>query len=158
MRPLQPDGATAFRFAAMGLWHVVPIVDTLMSSPAVRARQTADILADVCAWPEPDVVDALGPGASVLSAAAAIRRRDDEGGMALVGHEPQLSELLSLFIGSPVRARLSEGAVCCVGFGERLAEGSGTLLWLATPSMLRRLGGDRKARGVATPSDLLAMK
>src|SRR5215471_19083588 len=61
-RPLTPEGEKRFRQAALGLRELVPSVDAVLSSPLVRAWQTAAILARKAGWPEPQRFDALEPG------------------------------------------------------------------------------------------------
>ena len=102
-RPLTPDGEKKFREVAAGLATLATKVDVLLSSPLVRAWQTAVILQKHAGWPEPlksealafaipaEVIDALQPHASV-------------GSMALVGHAPGMYEFASyLLTGDPVR-------------------------------------------------------
>src|SRR5438477_12979829 len=48
-RPLTPEGIHKFRLAARGLKEIAPRLDRIVSSPLVRARQTAEILREIVA-------------------------------------------------------------------------------------------------------------
>jgi phosphohistidine phosphatase len=69
----------------------------VLSSPAVRARQTADALGL-----RYEVVDALAPGADVDDAIAAIGRAgggDDDATVIVVGHNPWIGEAVARLVG-----------------------------------------------------------
>ena len=61
-RPLTPAAKQRFRKAAQGLRNWMPRVDAVLSSPLVRARQTANLLSEVCGWPAVSDCSALVPG------------------------------------------------------------------------------------------------
>jgi phosphohistidine phosphatase len=61
LRPLTRAGRRKMRRAARGLRELVPAIDTLLTSPLVRARQTADIVARVYGGPAPWELEALRP-------------------------------------------------------------------------------------------------
>jgi len=133
-RPLTKEGETAFRSAARGLERIVPAVDVVLSSPYVRAWRTAEILAAEAGWPAPEPCEALEAERPPEDAAAGIRARGDVAGLAVVGHEPQLSRLVSLVLtGDPdaIAFDFKKGGV--VRIDDR------TLRWAATPKMLRAL-------------------
>jgi phosphohistidine phosphatase len=64
----------------------------VLTSPLVRARQTAQAIADAVDV-ELRVDERLAPGATLLLVREAIRQADDDGPVAVVGHQPDLSEL-----------------------------------------------------------------
>src|SRR5882757_2248625 len=66
-RPLSPAGIRRARKAAAGLKKLIARPQRLLSSPLVRARQTAQILTDVAGWPEAEEVHELSPGQSALA-------------------------------------------------------------------------------------------
>jgi len=142
-RPLTPEGEKKFRQAARGLQALVPTVDVVLSSPLVRAWQTALILHKTAGWPEPrrcealglanpaDVVDALQPHASAQS-------------IALVGHEPSLHELASFLLSgdaAEVRMTMRKGSVACLQCADPPRAASADLEWLLQPRILRSLAG-----------------
>jgi phosphohistidine phosphatase len=64
----------------------------VLTSPLVRARQTAQAIADA-ADVELRVDERLAPGATLLLVREAIREADGDGPVAVVGHQPDLSEV-----------------------------------------------------------------
>src|SRR5271167_2341100 len=65
-RPLSPMGIRLSRKAAAGLKQFSKVPDRLLTSPLVRARQTARILTDVAGWPRAEEVSELLPGGAPL--------------------------------------------------------------------------------------------
>ncbi len=117
-------------------------VDEIFTSPLVRAKQTAELLAaGLDGKPPVKLLDALAPGhtpASVMTqlAKAAKRRR-----LALVGHEPELGELAAHLIGAQRALPFKKGGVCRIDVEGLAARRAGSLIWFVTPNVLRRLGG-----------------
>lgn len=142
-RPLTPKGIQRFRRAAKGLGAVAPTVDLVFSSPLERAWRTAVILREELRWPDPAAWPQLEPDRSPQQVVLALGPHSSRASVALVGHEPALSTLLSfLLAGSPdaVESELKKGGVACVSVEGRPRSGSATLRWLLTPRMLRALG------------------
>ena len=140
-RPLTPEGMRKFRKAAAGLESFIGPVDRLLTSPLVRARQTAQILDEVTEWPQPIDAPELAPGRTPAQALALIRKHDVES-LALVGHEPDLTELIGVCVagaGMRVSLALKKGGAACVSFGAPPRPGAGHLDWLLTPKALRAL-------------------
>jgi phosphohistidine phosphatase len=114
--------------------------EAILSSPILRAKQTADILADV--WKVPvSLADGLGNGdhrGLIVTCASSGRES-----LALVGHEPWMGELLSTLLTGEAGLASSvfrKGAAALVSTYGPPAAGNGTLEWLLQPGMLRRLG------------------
>src|ERR1700720_3238578 len=61
-RPLSPAGIRRARKAAAGLKEFTKAPDRVLTSPLVRARQTAQILTDVAGWPQGEGAPHLSPG------------------------------------------------------------------------------------------------
>ncbi len=140
-RPLSPEGKRKFRAAAAGLAKWLPRADALLTSPLARARQTADILTQIARWPEAVDCPELAPQ-SRFGAVLAMLRTQQARRIALVGHEPNLSVLVSFCIAGPDSRPLvtmKKGAVACVLFPEEITAGTGTLTALAPPRALRRM-------------------
>ena len=138
-RPLTAEGRKRMKEAAAGLKQLFE-PQTIFTSPILRARQTAEILSDTFGS-RVTVMDALGNGhhGAAISGCAAVR----EDAVALVGHEPWMSELLSMLLtGEPGRAGavFRKGAAALVSTYGPPAAGNGTLEWLVQPGILRRLG------------------
>jgi phosphohistidine phosphatase len=142
LRPLTAEGKKRFVTAARGLKQLVNKVDVVLSSPWVRAWQTAELLEKEAGWPAPVACDALaarGP-AEVLQA---LQPYVTASAIALVGHEPSLHQLASYLLTADtghVQIEMKKGGVARLELGEGLLRpGTGRLLWLVTPKMLRAL-------------------
>lgn len=141
-RPLTPRGKKKFRMAAKGLARVADRPDVLLSSPLPRALATAEIAAEAFRRVEPRIERALA-GDSVEEILAALGSLSTAETVAVVGHEPVLSELLAHLIGSnrPERLGFRKGGAALVD----LAKGPGSagkLVWFLKPRLLRLLGGE----------------
>lgn len=118
------------RLAAAGLE-----IDLVATSPLVRARETAAVLAEnLPVAPRIDVVDALAPPAD-WQALVEWTIQQDAARVAWVGHAPCIGRLVGLAIGDGTAAvRMQKGAIACV----RLDDGpglAGELDWLATTDL-----------------------
>jgi phosphohistidine phosphatase len=140
-RPLTARGKKDFARAARGLARLVPSVDFLLSSPFVRAWQTAEILRKEAHWPAPVAADALAADNAVEAVIDELSRYQPGQTIAVIGHEPDLSALVSFLCTGAAHAGrflMKKGGVASVSL-DRVVAGQGTLAWLATPGMLRRL-------------------
>ena len=139
-RPLTPEGDLKFREAAKGLARIVDRPEALLTSPWLRARQTAAIAATAWGGPEPKETAALASG-SFEAQAEVLDRYPEDATVALFGHEPWVSELLARLIGTSEDERLTfkKGGAALVDVEGKLAEG-GSLVWYLPPKLLRKLG------------------
>jgi len=126
---------------ARGLAELGVTFDEVLTSPLVRARQTADILADAFrASPRIVEVPALEPGRSAKDAASALRNFTRRTSLALVGHEPGLGELAAWLVGLRGPLAFKKGSVALVEVALLPPPaGSGELRWFVTPRILRKL-------------------
>jgi phosphohistidine phosphatase len=140
-RPLTKRGISRFRECVTGLRELEVAVDEVFTSPLVRAKQTADILAaGMDRKPPVKILDALAPGHTAKDvmtqlAKAAKRRR-----IALVGHEPELGALAAHLIGANRAIPFKKGGVCRVDVERLTSKRAGTLIWFVGPKVLRKLG------------------
>ena len=138
-RPLTPKGIERFRDVAEGLRAIHVVVDVVLTSPLVRARQTAELLAaGLAPHPAVQVTDALAPGAAPSALADAVARTKQRR-VACVGHEPDLGQLAAQLVGAKRPFEFRKGGVCRIDLDA--PAGPGHLVWLATPRLLRRAGG-----------------
>jgi len=139
-RPLTPEGEEKFAEAAKGLAALVERPDALLTSPLLRAKQTAALAAAAWGRIEPEETPALA-GGSFEEQAAVLDRYRGEATVAVVGHEPHLSALLARLLGSrhDDRVAFKKGGAALVDVPGRLA-GGGQLVWFLPPKVLRKLG------------------
>jgi phosphohistidine phosphatase len=138
-RPLSPAGTRRARKAACGLKEFSKVPDRLLTSPLVRAVQTAQILTDFAGWPQAEEVVELSPGESAL-AVLTLLGKDRSKRVAVVGHQPGLGALLTACLlgdGGALPIEMKKNAVACVSFEGSPRPGHAALQWLATPRMLR---------------------
>ena len=149
-RPLTEAGRTKMRRGAEGLRVVSPRLAVLASSPLVRARETAEIVLPVFKTGRVEIVDALRPERPFEDFLTWLRRRmppneeeDSEATIAIVGHEPHLSGLVTWLMtgGKESRLELKKGGVCLLKFERAPAAGEAVMRWLLTPAQLRELAG-----------------
>jgi phosphohistidine phosphatase len=139
-RPLTPEGELKFREAAAGLARILDRPDALLTSPWLRARQTAAIAAEAWGGPEPKQTAALASG-SFEAQAQVLDEYPKDATVAIFGHEPWVSQLLARVLGTREDERLTfkKGGAALVDVPGALAKG-GTLVWYLTPKLLRKLG------------------
>jgi phosphohistidine phosphatase len=143
-RRLTPRGREKFRAEVAGLRALGAEIDILLTSPLVRAVETAAILADgYDGVPTPRELAALAGGVPPAETLRALRPFVRHDGVAIVGHEPGLSGLASLVLcGRPdaLGFELKKGGILAIDVRASSLEGGGTLRWMLTPRQLRQLG------------------
>jgi phosphohistidine phosphatase len=139
-RPLTSSGIAKLRKQARGLVELGVTLDQIVTSPLVRTRQTADVLAEVLKSKPPVATsDALAPAGTPAAVIQEIGRHARKGRVALVGHEPNLGELAAQLIGAKAPLEFKKGGICRIDFEALPPKGIGALRWFVTPKMLRNL-------------------
>lgn len=141
VRPLTPEGIARWRRAVGGLKAIGLDLDLVLTSPLLRARQTADLLAaGLPGKPAVEEIAALAPGGTAAALAQAIAKHGRRHRrLALVGHEPDLGELAARLLGARGAVEFKKGSVCRIDVDVATPGGPGVLRWFLTPRMLRRL-------------------
>jgi phosphohistidine phosphatase len=111
--------------------------DALVSSPKLRALETARIVGKAIRV-EPSVDDRLASCFDIRALATLVEERNGPERLVLVGHDPDLSELLAELIGASSVA-MRKGALARVDLEGRPAPGDGALRWLVPPDVLDAL-------------------
>jgi phosphohistidine phosphatase len=139
-RPLTEDGIDRMRKAARGLARLDITIDLVCTSPLVRARQTAEIVA-AALDPRPSLVtlESLAPDGTFTALMAELDKHARKSRVALVGHEPGLGELAARLVGSRHAIEFKKGAVCRIDLDEIPPAGPGHLRWFLTPRILRAI-------------------
>lgn len=139
-RPLTERGVSRFNDAIQGLKKLDVGLDEIYTSPLVRAKQTANLLAaGLPGKPTVKVLDALAPGHTPASVMAQLSRVARRRRIALVGHEPGLGELAAHLIGAGRSLTFKKGGVCLIDVEMLTSRRPGSLNWFVTPKVLRGL-------------------
>lgn len=144
-RPLTQDGKKRMRRSAAGLHGLVPRIDTLASSPLVRAQETAAIVAREYGGMTVETVAELAPERGADDLLPWLRGHGPDACVAVVGHEPGLGFLVGWLLTGrhETFVELKKGAACLLEFDDPPAAGNATLLWALAPGHLRKLENTR---------------
>ena len=139
-RPLTAEGISRLRKQAKALDALGVTFDVIISSPLVRTRQTADIVAEALkAKPAVVLSDALAPAGTPEAVIQELARHSKQGAVALVGHEPNLGELAARLIGARRSLEFKKGGICRIDFETFPPKGTGSLRYFLPPRLLRQL-------------------
>ncbi|HEY8550797.1 MAG TPA: phosphohistidine phosphatase SixA [Vicinamibacterales bacterium] len=141
VRPLSDEGRRCMKRQAAGFVSLGDRPDLILTSPLVRTRQTADIVAAAFDDP-PRIVElpALAPDGKPKEVAQALETYSRRPSLALVGHEPGLGELAAFLIGARAPLPFKKGGMALIEVALLPPPaGSGELRWLLPPRILRRL-------------------
>ncbi len=145
-RPLTAEGVRKLVKIAAGMARLGLKFDLVFSSPYLRARQTAELVAETLkARKRLEFTDALEPGADHGALIKLLKGRGGEvENVLLVGHEPYLSELISLLVGGDLRStvNLKKGGLCKLSLEAVRGGRCGVLEWLLTPKQLILISED----------------
>jgi phosphohistidine phosphatase len=138
-RPLSPKGIKRMRKAARGLSTLEIAFDQVFTSPLLRARQTAEIVAEILELKEqPEELPELAPGNSIEKLLSSLSTHRDRKRLLLVGHQPFLGEAASYLLtgGKGIRMDLRKGGLCHLRIDD-FPEGNAALRYLLTSKQLR---------------------
>jgi phosphohistidine phosphatase len=142
LRPLTEKGREKMRRITSALNDLGIQPDLILSSPFVRALQTAQILAKGLKYRK-DIVfsDSLTPPGNTDALIGEINEKYTVDELVLVGHEPALSGLVgTLTAGSPaIGINFKNGGICCLSVDDLRVERKAALDWLLTPKILLKL-------------------
>ncbi len=141
-RYLTEEGIEKTRQVAKGVVALGATADLLMSSPYVRAMQTAEIFAAALEFPKEKIrrTDLLLPGSEASLFYKELAKDKQSSTIFCFGHAPQLDDLVAAGIGLKHQVTsLKKAGVALVEL-KRVSPPSGQLVWLATPKMLRKAG------------------
>jgi phosphohistidine phosphatase len=140
VRPLTPDGVTKFRKAVKGLARLGVSVDVILTSPLLRARQTAQILAKGLGDTKVVDTDALRPGGRFDRLVRTVTDSSGHTAIAIVGHEPEIGQAAGRLVGKSGPLAFNKGAVCRIDFDKWPMDQPGRLRWFVTQKILRKMG------------------
>lgn len=135
LRPLSTKGEKQAERLGRFLASVGYLPDVIVTSPKIRAAQTAEIVAKALGV-EVKVDERLGGGLDLVTIEAILFDLKEPVRPVLVGHDPDFSEILSILVGAP-RLELKKGAFARVDADRPLEPGEGRLRWLVPPDLLQ---------------------
>jgi phosphohistidine phosphatase len=142
-RALTTEGREKTRAAARALRRMEVTFDTVLSSPFVRAWQTAEIIAEELGCQKIlRECEALSSGAPLKGVIAELGKVSEMSASVLaVGHEPDLSRLVSVLLcgSTEIAITMKKGGLAKLTC-ERPEPGNSRLEWLLGPKHLSRLG------------------
>jgi phosphohistidine phosphatase len=135
-RALTEEGKQKMKEAAEGFARLGISVDRILSSPLIRAKQTAEILAKALGM-KVDEMEELGPGHTPEEVCSRISKMSKLKSVMLVGHEPNCSMLASYLLdgSGSLEIQFKKGAICRVDGA--MSRQSGALIWHLPPQSLR---------------------
>ncbi len=134
-RPLTARGRRAMERTAVRLAGLGVAPELIVTSPLVRARQTAEIAAAGLGMDDRVVEDGrLAPGFDAGGLRDLLEDRPVTAAVMLVGHEPDFSEIIAELIGGG-RVVCKKGGLARVDVAE-LSFAGGELVWLLPPKDL----------------------
>ncbi|HZV05508.1 MAG TPA: phosphohistidine phosphatase SixA [Gemmataceae bacterium] len=134
-RPLTKQGLTQCGSLAETLERQGVHLDCIITSPLLRARQTAEGLLEHLAPRKPQlhICDQLAPGGKRKKLTRFLCSFDSPS-VAIVGHMPDLGVYLGWLIGSSkAQIDLAKAGVACINFEDELDKGAGALTWMVSP-------------------------
>jgi len=139
-RPLTSDGVKKLRRTVSAMQSLDLSFELILSSPYVRARQTAELVAEGLGLMRAlELSSVLEPGADLEALIADLAsRKKNVDRILLVGHEPMLSSLISLLLSGEedLEITLKKGGLCKLVIRTISPGRCATLEWLLTPKHL----------------------
>ncbi len=141
LRPLTDDGRRRTESVARGIAALGLRMDHILSSPLVRARQTADLAARHLKFAARQIVEtpSLAPESPPADGLGELATLDIDASTLLVGHEPHLSQLLSLLVAGrtdAVQTDFKKAGLAGVECDDVVSAGRGVLQFLLKPGQL----------------------
>ena len=140
-RPLTKEGRQKMAKNAEGMKNLGIAFNAVISSPYVRARETAEIAVEVLKIKKPiQFCPNLVPDVPFDLLVDELKTKFSKAGQViLVGHEPHMSHFISFLLtsGQQISIDLKKGGLCCLTLPKITGPGGATLNWLLTPSQLQ---------------------
>jgi phosphohistidine phosphatase len=137
-RPLTREGHEKMMKIAYALRKLDKRIDLILSSPALRARETAEIVRKQLHLKKDRLIliDQLSPLGDLSKLIEEILLKYDFDRIVLVGHEPDLSMLISMLISgdTTLSVTMKKGGICCLNVEQLAAGKCATLEWLINPA------------------------
>jgi phosphohistidine phosphatase len=141
-RYLTEEGIEKTKRVAAAVAALCSSPDLLLTSPYVRATQTAEIFAAALDYPKPKIrrTDLLLPGSEPSLFFRELAKDKQTSTLFVFGHAPQLDDLIAAALGAKQHiTSLKKAGVALIEL-KRVSPPNGQLIWLAPPKLLRRAG------------------
>jgi phosphohistidine phosphatase len=141
-RYLTEEGVKKTEQVAKGVASLGITADLFLTSPYIRAAQTAEIFAAALEYAKQKIrrTDLLLPGAEPSLLFRELAKDRQASSVFLFGHAPQLDDIVATALGSKRHVTsLKKAGVALIEL-KRISPPIGLLAWLATPKLLRRAG------------------
>lgn len=139
-RPLTEEGHDEMKSVARALHKLNVKPDLILSSPLIRAKQTAQHIADAFKL-EVAITDSLAPAVNPSHLFKSIGRHPHAREIFLVGHEPDMGMLVGtlLFAGPEWQMPFKKAGICRVDITSLPPDNPGVLKWYITPKIITTL-------------------
>ncbi len=139
-RRLSPLGQRQAAVAARFLRELQPSLDLILSSPYLRARETALAFGQVYRTTKLQTSDQLVPTAHPAQLMAYLQTQSLQT-ILLVGHEPFMSTAITHLISGRTHTNIEmrKGSMACIGISRMSKEGSGVLSWLVSYELMEKV-------------------
>lgn len=138
-RPLTAEGHNETEQVAKGLKRTGVKIDLLVSSPLVRARQTAEIFKDVFKLEALEFCEALAPGGEPSEVFKFLQNHKKMECIALFGHEPDMGGLAQALLQADFSIPFKKAGVCRIDVNEMPPKYPGELKWFLPPKLSKHL-------------------
>ena len=138
-RPLSAKGEAQSQRVGKALKALEIDFHAILTSPLLRARQTAEIVArSLRATARLRVCEALASGGATRQLIAELKRLGEQENILMVGHEPDMSRLISLLLAGepPVDVEMKKAGLCYLELRQPIGGRCATLKWLVPPKLL----------------------
>ncbi len=139
-RYLTEEGVDKTKGVAKGLTALGETPDLFLTSPYVRAVQTAEIFAEALGYAKQKIrrSDSLLPGTEPSLLFRELAKEKQAASVFLFGHAPHLDDVIAAALGSKKQVTSLKKAGVALLELKRISPPSGLLVWLAIPKLLRR--------------------
>ena len=133
-RKLTPDGELKIRNASIFWKNIITEFDYILSSPYLRALQTAKIIASAYNYKKEILIEKRLSCGCDTESLLEILSPFPSSEIAIVGHQPDLSDHLSRLVSeSGASFDFKKGAIAKISFNNKVKEGKGILEFLVPP-------------------------
>jgi phosphohistidine phosphatase len=143
-RPLTEEGRKELYVVGEALKRLNVKTDLVISSPLVRAKQTAEIIAEVHSVGKPvEISEALAPGGGASDIYKVLRKFSSANEVFLVGHEPDIGRLAGnlLWAGPEFDMPFKKAGVCRIDIADVPPSYPGRLKWFVSPKIMSYVAG-----------------